>query len=66
MKTNIEINEEALREIIRLGKAKNKRQAINLSIKNYLKLLAQLQILKLRGKVKWEGDLDQMRTSKYL
>ncbi len=66
MKTNIEINEEALREIIRLGKAKNKRQAINLSIKNYLKLLAQQQILKLRGKVKWEGDLDQMRMSKYL
>ena len=66
MKTNIEVREDTLKEIILMSKAKNMKTAIDLSIKSYLKFLAQQQLLKLKGKIQWEGDLDEMRRSKYL
>lgn len=66
MRTNIEINEAVIEEILKLGLAKTRKNAIENSLHRYIRRLAQLDLLKLKGKVKWEGDLDDMRTSKYL
>jgi len=65
MRTNIEIDEAVMMEIIRLGVAKTRRKAIEKAMQRYLRHLAQLELLKLRGKVTWEGDLNEMRTSRY-
>jgi Arc/MetJ family transcription regulator len=62
MKTNIEINEDAIRDIMRLSKAKNKKQAIEKSLHDFLRYLHKLDMLKLKGKVRWEGNLDEMRS----
>jgi Arc/MetJ family transcription regulator len=40
---------------------KTKREAVEEGLKLLLKKSAQREILKLRGKIKWEGDLDEMR-----
>ena len=66
MRTNIEINEAIIQEIIKIGEAKTRKKAIENSIHRYLRRVAQLHLLQLKGKVKWEGDLNDMRTSKYL
>jgi len=66
MRTNIEIDEVIMQQIIRLSAAKTRRRAIEEAIKRYMRYVAQAELLKLKGKIKWEGDLDEMRTSKYL
>ena len=62
MRTNIEVDETAIAEIIRIGVAKNQRQAIENAMQKYLRFLAKLDLLELKGKVKWEGNLDEMRS----
>lgn len=66
MRTNIEIDQELISAIIRMTEAKTQKQAIEDALKRYSRHMAQLALLELKGKVKWEGDLDEMRTSKYL
>ena len=66
MRTNIEIDQELISAIIRTTEAKTQKQAIEDALKRYSRHMAQLALLELKGKVKWEGDLDEMRTSKYL
>ena len=62
IRTNIEVDEAAIAEIIRIGEAKNQRQAIENAMQKYLRFLAKLDLLELKGKVKWEGNLDEMRS----
>jgi Arc/MetJ family transcription regulator len=66
MRTNVEIDNKMIKEIMLLGGIKNKKDVIDSSIRNYLRFVAQQNILQLRGKISWEGDLEEMRTSKYL
>ena len=66
MRTNIEINNSLMDEVLRLAKIKTKREAVNKALQYYVRLLKQRDILNLRGNVKWEGDLDDMRSSKGL
>ncbi len=66
MRTNIEINQEILNEVIRLSKAKSQKKVIEEAILRYNRKMAQMKLLDLFGKVKWEGDLEEMRASKYL
>ncbi len=62
MRTNIEVDEAAIAEIIRISEANNQRQAIENAMRKYLRYLAKLDLLALKGKVKWEGNLDEMRS----
>ena len=66
MRTNIDIKEETLNQVIRLSRAKSQKRAIEEAILKYNRKMAQLKLLDLMGKIKWEGDLEEMRTSKYL
>lgn len=61
MRTNIEIDEEVLREVRRLTGAKTKREAVDLALRELVARYRRLDILKLRGKVRWEGDLERSR-----
>ena len=44
--------------------ARTKREAVELGLKTLLQLNRQSELRRLRGKVKWEGDLDAMRRDK--
>jgi len=57
MRTNIDIDEEALREVQQLTGARTKRDAVNLALREMVSRHRRAGILKLRGKVRWEGDL---------
>jgi Arc/MetJ family transcription regulator len=62
MRTNIEIDDELLSRVLELSNAKTKKEAIENALKEYLRILSQKQLLSLRGEVKWEGNLDDMRS----
>jgi Arc/MetJ family transcription regulator len=62
MRTNIEIDDKLLEEAIKLTGSKNKKEMVNRALEEIIKLEKRKQLRALRGKVKWEGNLDKMRT----
>ena len=66
MRTNIDFDEKLMMEIMQLAKLTKKKKAMEGAIARYARYLKRQELLDLFGKVKWEGDLDEMRTSKYL
>ena len=61
MRTNIVIDDDLMKEVLEKTGIKTKREAVEEGLKALLILNAQHEILKYRGKLKWEGDLDEMR-----
>ena len=61
MRTNIVIDDDLMKEVLEKTGIKTKREAVEQGLRLLLQMKNQEQILKLRGKVKWEGDLDKMR-----
>ncbi|BBZ10532.1 DUF2191 domain-containing protein [Mycobacterium branderi] len=61
MRTNIEIDDDVLREAQRLLGTRTKRETVNLALRELVARHRQIGILDLRGKVHWEGDLGQSR-----
>ena len=61
MRTNIEIDDEVLREAQRLTGARTKRETVDLALRELVARQRRIGILDLRGRVRWEGDLDESR-----
>lgn len=61
MRTNIVIDDKLMNETLRATGLKTKREAVELGLRTLLRLRQQEEIRKFRGKLQWEGDLDQMR-----
>jgi Arc/MetJ family transcription regulator len=57
MRTNIEIDDEVMREAQRLIGANTKREAVDFALRELVARHRRLGILDLRGRVHWEGDL---------
>lgn len=61
MRTNIVIDEALIREAMKLSGLKTKRAVVDAALRDHIRLQRQRDIMKLRGKITWEGDLDTMR-----
>jgi Arc/MetJ family transcription regulator len=61
MRTNIVIDDDLMAEVLEVTGIKTKREAVEEGLKLLLRMSAQQELLKLRGKIHWEGDLDEMR-----
>jgi Arc/MetJ family transcription regulator len=61
MRTNIVIDDALMNEVLEKTGIKTKREAVEAGLKLLLKMKNQEKILELRGKIHWEGDLDEMR-----
>jgi Arc/MetJ family transcription regulator len=61
MRTNIVINDELMRKAMALSQLKTKRAVVETGLKLLIQLKEQEGIKNLRGKLKWEGNLDEMR-----
>jgi Arc/MetJ family transcription regulator len=62
MRTNIVIDDKLMKETLRLTGLKTKREAVELGLRTIVRLRKQEAIRSFRGKLKWQGDLDAMRT----
>ena len=61
MRTNIEIDDSLMADALKATGLKTKKEAVELGLKALIKLNKQASIRALRGKLKWEGDLEENR-----
>ncbi|MGH8287397.1 MAG: type II toxin-antitoxin system VapB family antitoxin [Steroidobacteraceae bacterium] len=61
MHTYIELEDQLFADLMRLGGFPDRNVAVNAAIREYVRPLQRREILKLRGKIRWRGDLDQLR-----
>jgi len=61
MRTNIEVDDELIKEAQQLSGLKTKRAVVDAALRMFVRVQHQKDVLNLAGKVKWEGDLDAMR-----
>lgn len=64
MRTHIDLDEGLIRQVMSLGHFPTKKAAIHMALAEYMKQLKRQQLLALRGKVAWIGDLDELRTNR--
>ncbi|MBI4728669.1 MAG: type II toxin-antitoxin system VapB family antitoxin [Acidobacteria bacterium] len=64
MRTNIEIDDDVMREAQRLTGAKTKRETVDLALRELVARHRRAGIVSLKGKVRWEGDLDRSRAGR--
>jgi Arc/MetJ family transcription regulator len=61
MRTNIVIDDKLMADALRATGLSTKKEAVEAGLKLLVRQNQQQAIRKLRGKLKWEGDLDEMR-----
>lgn len=61
MRTNIHIDDSLMSDAQRLSGAKTKKEAVEQGLKLLVQMHEQQSIRQLRGKLQWNGDLEQMR-----
>lgn len=61
MQNNIYIDKELLQNAMAISGLRTKKAVVNQALKEYCEKQAKLQILKLQGKLVWEGDLAKWR-----
>jgi Arc/MetJ family transcription regulator len=64
MRTNVEIDDELLKQAMEATGAKTKREVVERGLKALVRTNAYQGLLALKGKVEWDGDLDEMRLDK--
>jgi Arc/MetJ family transcription regulator len=61
MRTNIEIDDGLMREAMRTSGKRTKRATVEAGLRLLVQTRAQAKVRRLRGKVRWEGDLGASR-----
>jgi len=61
MRTNIVLDDELVKRAQRLTGIRTKRAVIHTALRTLVRLHEQSSARALRGKLHWEGDLDEMR-----
>ena len=64
MRTNIVINDDLMREATELTGLRTKKGVVEEALKLLIRMRRQNSIRKLRGKLHWNEDLEQMRLEK--
>jgi Arc/MetJ family transcription regulator len=64
MRTNVVIDDELMESALNASGMKTKKDAIEEGLKLLVKMKYQERIKNFRGKLKWTGNLDEMRLDK--
>ena len=62
MRTNIEIDDKLMSEVLKATGLKTRKGAVEPGLKTLIRLSKQESMRKFRGKLQLTGDLDDMRT----
>lgn len=65
MRTNIFIDEELIKKGLKYTGLTTKKDVVNYALQELVKRKERKEILKLKGKLHWEGDLDELRRSRF-
>ena len=64
MRTNIVIDDKLMSDALKATGLRTKKEAVEEGLRLLVKRNKQQAIRKLRGKLHWEGDLDELRGGK--
>lgn len=64
MRTNVMLDDALIERARQLTGIKTKRKVIQEALRTLIQLREQSEIRQLRGKLKWEGNLDEQRKSR--
>lgn len=63
MRTNIVLNDMLIEQAFKLGGYKTKRETVEEGLKLLIRFKQQESIRRYKGKLKWGGSLDDMRSN---
>jgi Arc/MetJ family transcription regulator len=61
MRTTLNIDDAILAEAMRCAPGRTKTEVINEALREFARRAHQKELLALRGRVRWEGDIDALR-----
>ena len=64
MRTNVVIDDDLMASAIKASGLRTKKDAIEEGLKLLVQMKGQKEIRRFRGKLKWSGNLDEMRLDK--
>lgn len=64
MRTNIVIDDSLMRQAMKATGRSTKRAVVEEGLRLLIKVKGQSGLRRLRGKVDWQGDLDEMRAGR--
>ena len=64
MRTNVVLDDDLIKSALKLSGFKTKKKAIEEGLKLLIQVNRQKTIKDFRGKLKWTGNLNKMRTDK--
>jgi Arc/MetJ family transcription regulator len=62
MRTNIEIDDALMSDALAMTGVRTKKEAVELGLRTLIRLKKQERIKQFKGQLRWEGDLEEMRT----
>jgi Arc/MetJ family transcription regulator len=65
MRTNIVLDDTLVEQARKLTGIKTKKALIHEALRTLIRMRQQAEVRNLRGKLHWEGDLDEMRRSRF-
>jgi len=65
MRTNIVIEKELIKKGIEYTGLKTKKEVVNFALRELIQRKERKEILRFKGKLHWEGDLEEMRRSRF-
>ncbi len=66
MRTNVVLDDDLVAQAQELTGIKTKKEVIHEALELLVKIRQQSKILELQGKIHWDGDLNEMRRSRFL
>jgi Arc/MetJ family transcription regulator len=64
VRTNVVIDDDLMESALKVSRLRTKKDAIEEGLKLLVQMKGQEKIRGFRGKLKWTGDLDEMRSDK--
>lgn len=66
MRTNIVLDDRLVEEAMHLSGIRTKREVVDAALHAFVRLQRQRAVLALEGAVSWEGDLNIVRTARFI
>lgn len=65
MRTNLVLDDDLIDRAKKATGLTTKREVVHEALRTLVRLSEQAEVRSLRGKLRWEGDLDQLRESRF-
>ena len=61
MRTTLNIDDEALQAAMSFSEGRTKTEVINEALRRFVRAKRRRRLLRLQGKIDWDGDVDALR-----